>query len=80
MPSRSADARRTDSELFQEKHKKTGFDLLEHVTGGIHVITAPDNGRVVHRPLDHLNDAELMTCDISPAGPRKHFPKRRRRS
>jgi hypothetical protein len=38
--------------------KKTGFDLLEHVTGGVHISTGPYNDRVVHRPLDDLNDAQ----------------------
>jgi hypothetical protein len=46
--------------------KKTGFELLEHVTGGVHISTAPNNGRVVHRPLDHLSDAEVVNFQIAP--------------
>jgi hypothetical protein len=41
--------------------KKTGFDLLEHVTGGVQISAGPDNDRVVRRPLDYLNDGEAVT-------------------
>lgn len=35
------------------KAEKTGFELLEHVTGGVHV---DDDGRIMPRPLDELSD------------------------
>jgi hypothetical protein len=53
--------------------KKSGFELLEHVTGGVHISTSPDNGRVVHRPLDYLNDANVVNCEIAPDDP-EHDP------
>jgi hypothetical protein len=58
--------------------KKTGFELLEHVTGGVHISMGPDNGRVVHRPLDYLSDAEVINCEIAPDDPEPPSKGRRR--
>lgn len=77
MAFRTERQRRTDSERSWVKDKKSGFELLEHVTGGVHVTSSPDNGRVVHRPLDDLSDAEVISWDIPLAGPRKRSRKRR---